>query len=42
MPPKQAIMITPGTSSLQDNTSMGEALVDSQIVTIAQLKSVIS
>ena len=26
----------------QDNTSMGEALVDSQVVTIAQLKSVIS
>ena len=42
MPPKQAITTTPGTSSSQGDTSMGEALVDSQVVTMAQLKSVIS
>ena len=35
-------MTIPGTSSSQDNTSMGEALVDLQVVTMAQLKSVIS
>ena len=43
MPPKQAATTTtPGTLSSQDNTSIGEASVDSQIVTIAQLKSIIS
>ena len=36
MPPKQAATTTtPGILSSQDNTSMGKALVDSQIVTIA-------
>ena len=35
-------MTTPGTLSSQDDTSMGEALVDSQVITMAQLKSIIS
>ena len=43
MPPKQAAMTTtPKASSSQGDTSMGEASVDSQVVTIAQLKSIIS
>ena len=33
---------TPRTSSSQEDTSIGEASVDSQVVTMAQLKSVIS
>ena len=35
-------MTTPGTLSSQGDTSIGETSVDSQVVTMAQLKSVIS
>ena len=42
MPPKQAIIIIPGTSSSQGDTSMGDTSEDSRMVTIAQLKSIIS
>ena len=39
MPPKATITIL-GTLSSQGNTSIGDILVDSQVVTMAQLKSV--
>ena len=42
MPLKAVITTTPGTSSSQGDTSIREASVDSQIVTIAQLKNIIS
>ena len=42
MPPKQATTTTPGISSLQGDTSIGDVSEDSRVVTIAQLKSIIS
>ena len=41
MPPKAVITMTPGESSLNNNTSMAEILEDSQIVTIGQLKEIV-
>jgi len=41
MPLKVATTIIPGMLSSQRDTSMGEALVDLQVVTMGQLKSVI-
>jgi len=39
--PKAATTTTPGTSSSQGDTSIGELSVDLQVVTIAQLKNII-
>ena len=41
MPPKAAITITPGESSLNNNTSIVEILEDLQMVIIGQLREII-
>ena len=40
MPPKAAIIMTPGESGPSNDASMAETLEDSQIVTMGQLRKI--